>query len=125
MGFWVFMLVCNMLVPLVAILFGRCFQTKPPSQINGLYGYRTKRSMKNMETWKFAHHHCGKLWSKTGWVMLVISLAVMILFLGKEIIMIAYAGVTLCMLQCAVLLLTIIPVERALKKNFDQYGYRR
>lgn len=42
--------------------FGRLFQKNPPQEINSLYGYRTARSMKNRETWDFAHHYIGRLW---------------------------------------------------------------
>ncbi|MDO4554333.1 MAG: SdpI family protein, partial [Lachnospiraceae bacterium] len=28
--------------------------------MNGLKGYRTSRSMKNMDTWKFAHEYSGR-----------------------------------------------------------------
>ena len=42
-----------------------------PKHINGMLGYRTTRSMKNMDTWKFAHDYCGKLWWKIGWVMIL------------------------------------------------------
>ena len=36
----------------------------PPKEINGIIGYRTTMSRKNMDTWKFAHDYCGKLWLK-------------------------------------------------------------
>ena len=39
-GFWFFMLVMVLLVPLTMMLFGYLFYFKPPKDINGIYGYR-------------------------------------------------------------------------------------
>jgi len=125
MGFWIFMLVCDLLIPFTMIYFGRRFRSNPPDRINGIYGYRTKRSMKNMDTWKFAHDYCGKLWQKAGWIMLAVSVILLLLCCGKEILTVSKLGLILCMFQCVVLVVTIIPVERALKRNFDEYGRRR
>ena len=33
----------------------------PPKKINYLYGYRTRRSMQNYETWYFANKYAAKL----------------------------------------------------------------
>ena len=54
MGFWIFMLIMNLLIPFTMIGFGRHFMRKAPQKINGIYGYRTTMSMKNRETWEFA-----------------------------------------------------------------------
>ena len=35
---------------------------KTPKEINYVYGYRTKRSMMNEETWRFANQYFGKAW---------------------------------------------------------------
>ena len=53
MGFWIFMLACDLLIPVTMIGFGAYFQKGGPKEINGAFGYRTKRSMKNKEIWEF------------------------------------------------------------------------
>ena len=55
MGFWIFMLVMDLLIPVTMVFIGKRFQKKPPKEINGIYGYRTAMSMKNKETWEYAH----------------------------------------------------------------------
>src|SRR5688572_16208810 len=40
---------------LLWMLMGLIFYFRPPKKINGLYGYRTTRSMKNPENWHFAN----------------------------------------------------------------------
>ena len=47
MAFWIFCTAMTLLVPLVMLIFGRVFLIRPPRDINGVYGYRTRRSMRN------------------------------------------------------------------------------
>lgn len=124
MGFWIFMMICNLLIPVIMIVIGTVFVNHPPKSINGVYGYRTTMSMKNMNTWNFAHLYCGKLWRKIGWIMLPISIVVMIPLLGKSDNIIGIWGGVLETVECTILIAAIFPVERALKKNFDKDGNR-
>lgn len=50
MGFWIFMTIMNLLIPLTMILFGIYFIKKSPKEINTTFGYRTSMSMKNKDT---------------------------------------------------------------------------
>ena len=47
----------------------------PPKKINGLYGYRTRNSMKNQERWDFAQKHSAGELIRTGLVMVLIGIA--------------------------------------------------
>ena len=67
---------CNLLIPVVVIVTGIIMWKHYPKNINGLVGYRTTLSMKNMDTWRFANEHCGRLWYKMGVFMLVFSVLV-------------------------------------------------
>ena len=126
MEFWIFMLIMNLLIPFTMIGFGKFFISKAgPKEINMLFGYRTSMSMKNKETWTFAHLYFGKLWWRIGWIMLPISAVLMILLIGKGISTVGLLGSLICMIQGVFLILPIIPTERALRKNFDIYGFRR
>ena len=55
MGFWIFMLITDLLIPVIMTVFGWYFIKQAPKNINYLFGYRTEMSMKNEDTWKFAH----------------------------------------------------------------------
>lgn len=61
MGFWIFMVVMDLLIPLTMIGFGRYFLKSAPKEINVIFGYRTTMSMKNRDIWEFAHRYCGIL----------------------------------------------------------------
>jgi len=125
MGFWIFMLAVNLLIPLTMIGFGRFFMKTAPKEINAVFGYRTAMSMKNKDTWVFAHKYCGKIWYVTGLIMLPLSLAVMLLFIGGSEDVIGTVGGVVCLLQCVPLAGAVIPTERALKENFDINGSRK
>ena len=125
MGFWIFCTAMVLLTPVVMLLFGRRFQKKPPKTINSLYGYRTTRSMKNQDTWDFAHRTCGKLWFKLGLALLPVSLLAMLTVLGRGTTPVGMACFVVVMIQMAVLVGSLFPVERALKKTFDDFGRKR
>ncbi len=128
MGFWVFMLVSDMLIPAIMLGFGTYFEKRAPKEINDLFGYRTTMSMKNRETWEFAHHICGKLWKRLGWILLLLSILGMLaewFWLGSGESAVGACGTGICMAQCVVLVASIFPVEAALKRHFDEDGNPR
>lgn len=79
------------------IVVGRMSWKHCPKNINSLIGYRTTRSMKSMDTWKFAHEYCGKLWWKLGWLIMILT----------------------------ALIISIYPTEKALKEHFNDDGTRK
>lgn len=125
MGFWIFMLCMVLLTPITMLVFSRVFKKMPPYRINYWYGYRTARSMQNDETWAFAHAECAKVLKVLGWCCLIPSTIVMLVLRGKTEDMIGYVGAALTLLQLAAMFCGIIPVEQALKREFDRYGRRR
>ncbi len=125
MWFWYFMLVCDLLVPLAMIIGGRVLRKYSSRKISSLSGYRTPRSAKNMDTWKFANEYSGQLWQKCGWIMLLPSFAVHLPFYGSTEGVIGTVGLILCTVQCGIMLLTIPLTERALKQKFTDEGFLR
>lgn len=125
MWFWWFMFVCNLLIPVILIIVGRMMWKHCPKKINTVYGYRTKRSMKNMDTWRFAHNYCGRLWWKIGWFSLFPSVVVQIPFFESSEDVIGIVGGIICMIQVVILIASIFPTEAALKKTLNDDGTRR
>lgn len=124
MGFWIYMFIMDMLIPLTMFVVGRIFLKKAPKEINTLIGYRTTMSMKNKDTWEFAHKYCGKLWYVCGIILLPVSAAVMFFVAGKSESIVGTVGGILCMVQVFLMLFTIYPTEKALKQTFDKDGRR-
>ena len=108
MGFWIFMLFCDLLIPAVMIGFGGVWKKKPPKEINGFYGYRTAMAM----------YICG-------WILLVVTIPAMLPVMKADEDTVGNVGTVLCLLQIIPLILSIVPTELALRKNFDKNGRRR
>jgi len=121
-----------LIIPLIMIVFGSLLEKKPPKRINYFIGYRTTRSIKNMDTWKFANEHAGRTWRLAGWIALGVSIiatiAVNVLSridkLGMDFGFALYFVAALLGAQFITLIVTIFPTESALKKTFDKNGKR-
>ena len=99
MWFWWFMFVCDMLIPVTFIICGKMMQRQASEKMSGRAGYRTKCSMRNAETWKFANEHCGRLWWRIGWCMLPLSALVHLPFIHSSTGTIGTMGGILCAIQ--------------------------
>ncbi len=109
-----------LMVPIITLITGYLMYRHTPKSINGLVGYRTSRSMINQDTWNFANKYCALLWIKLGIITTFISFLIYILFDVNEIV-----SIVIVLIQTFLLLLSIIPVEKALKNTFDDDGNRR
>lgn len=125
MGFWIFMLIVDMLIPLTMLGFGKIFLNNSPGEINAVFGYRTSMSMKNRDTWEFAHKYCGKLWYRAGLILLPVSAVVIFCVREKSESVVGMVGGIVCAVQLVFLIGTIYPTEKALRQNFDRDGKRR
>lgn len=115
--YWNFMLIVALLIPLAMVVLGVLFVKKPPKKINYVYGYRTKRSMKNNDTWRFAHICCGKFLSIIGGIMLPVSALIMFV-IPKEEQYVTVATIVIVLVQCAFLSVSFFLTESSLKKKF-------
>lgn len=122
MGFWIYMLIITLLFPAIMIFFGLYFKKRTPREINYLFGYRTSRSIKTKETWEFAHKLLGRIWFTAGLVLLPVNIVPMLLVLGEGKDFIGNVGVVLCTVGVITIISTIIPIEIALKHNFNKDG---
>lgn len=112
--------------PVVLLLFGWLFtHGRYPKHPNGIYGYRTTRSMRNDETWTFAQERWGRSCWHVGWWLLLLSLFVVAILQTQSVRQHGpYVGAWITV-QGVLTLATIIPVERALKTKFDEFGRRK
>ena len=125
MGFWIFMLVMDLLFPVIMIVMGRYFMKTSPKEINYIFGYRTNMSMKNKDTWDFAHKYIGRLWFYLGLLLIPITVIPMLFVLGGTEDVVGTMGCIICVIALIILIVPIFPTERALKMNFDKDGNRK
>ena len=124
-GFYIYMLLTSLLIPVIMLVFGWIFRRQAPKKINVWYGYRSARSMKNEDTWVFAHQHIGRTWMLVGAVLLVISVIPMIAVYGKDDDTVSVVSLVLLFVQMLPMIMSLIPTERALKRTFDENGIRK
>ena len=79
-------------------------------------------SMKNKDTWEYAHRYCGKLWYVGGLVMFPVTVIVLACVFGKGDDCVGLVGGIVCTLQCVAIIGTTAATERELKKKFDRNG---
>ena len=120
MWFWWFILICDCIIPAIMIIAGRMMWKHCPKHMNSMSGYRTTRSMKNMDTWKFANDYCGRLWWKIGWIMII-----HIPFYGASDDTMGILSIIIIVIQLVFLIGSIFPTEKALKNNFNEDGTKR
>ena len=113
------------LIPVICFIFGILLYKHEPKKINGYYGYRTGRSMKNEDTWKFANNLLGRLWLGGGAVLIVISAAAVLAVNASRHDMFAAVSGLAVIMDLVFMAASIIRVESALKKRFNDDGSRR
>ena len=123
--FWWFILISDILIPITMVIAGRILHTNPPKSINVLAGYRTARSMKNMDTWVFANTHCGRVWQKIGLVMLLPTTLAHIPFYKGDDDIIGTISLVIITVQLVVMIASVLLTEKALKATFDDEGNRK
>ena len=96
-----------------------------PGKVNSIVGYRTKRSMVNFDTWKFANENCGRRWWRTGWILFTLTILAQLPFYGKNDADIGTLGLIICVVESCILIISIYPTEIALKRTFNEDGSRK
>lgn len=118
---WILSFLSAQVIPVTVLAAGYYYKNRVPKTMKT--GYRTARSTRSRETWVFAHRMLGRLWRPLGWVLLTVSFFGMfaVLIINKDAL--EKATSVLAIAQTVVMVGSLIPVERALKQNFDENGY--
>ena len=125
MGVWITLLFFVFLIPVMMLGFGYLFRKTEPKSINPLFGYRTARSMKNSETWAFAHRRIGLYWVRMGWWSAAITAVVMLCVFGRSEDTVGKVGSILTLAQLVPMFVSIGLVERDLARAFDKDGNKK
>ncbi len=104
----------HLLIGPLMILISYIFAKYPPKKINDLYGYRTKRSMRNQDCWDFANRHSIRLMWKISLLTCVVQ-AIGLILLNERM-----ALLTATIVLIATLIYSVYLTEKALKNKFDK-----
>lgn len=100
---------------LIFVIVGWIMYKYPPREINGLYGYRTFNSMRNLERWTFAQIYSARLMMILGVIYAILSIPSLFIDLSTTVAMIIGLGILI--LGCVLLL---IRTERAINQRFGK-----
>ena len=98
-----------MVIPLVIFYF------RPPKNINALYGYRTKRSSKNIDNWRFAQKYSSRIGIKFHLIVLLVQIIMLATMDIKKYILIIVGAFLIGLLISCILMFYF--TELALKKH--------
>ncbi|HDR7710565.1 TPA: SdpI family protein [Bacillus cereus] len=70
----------SVLIGVIFLIAAIILQKNPPTDINAVYGYRTKRSMKNKVLWDAGNRYSAEVMKQNGFIMMVIGSIISILF---------------------------------------------
>lgn len=115
--FPVYLLVFSLLIPAIQLFFG-WIMNRYPGDVNGVFGYRTRRSSQNKATWLFANRLAGKIWIRQALVALPVSLVCCLIFWS----VLEWASLFIAGAQIVLLISAIPIVERQLRRRFDKNG---
>lgn len=101
------------IIGMIFILAGLIQMIFPPKKINSLYGYRTPRSMKDIEVWNFAQKLSSKILILIGFVLTLFGMIALIF--GLQEVLINSIGIVLMILFAIIL---FFYMESAIKKKF-------
>ena len=110
------------LLPLVMVICGMSYTKRGPKKITRLQGYRSKMSMKNRDTWDFAHKNLGDFWFKLGAPLLAVTSVVSLLVFRESTKQITTWCGVIFVIQLVIMVLPVFYTEKALKENFDENG---
>lgn len=97
---------------IVFIIIGIITLKFPPKKINPLYGYRTKKSMKNQLNWTFAQTYSSKKMIISGFIMTLLSINFKVFSLtSKQTIIISFIGIAFSVIYI------VLKTENAIRKN--------
>ena len=110
----------TMITPLFLLIFGVKWKIKTPKNRSSIFSYHTELSVKNDDTWAFAHYHISKLWIRIGIITAIGTLVLMIYLKDNYSAMILWILVGQMLFLCA----TILFVDSLMKAVFDEAGNR-
>lgn len=120
MAFWLFMLTCAVITPVVMVFCGALYLRHPPRTPNAFYGYRTARSMHSTESWEFAQQHFGRLSLIYGAVSLPVCALPLLLVRHMGNTAVAVVGLCAAFFALGILLVSVFRTEAALRREFDR-----
>ena len=82
-------------------------------------------SMKNRNTWEYAHKYIGRLWFRLGFLLIPITVIPLLFVIGNSENVVGTVGLIVSFINTVVLIVPIFFTEKALNRAFDKDGNRK
>lgn len=122
--FFLFLFVCNCLIPAALLAAGIMLKKSPPKNPNALLGYRTSRSRQSKEAWEYAQRRFGEIMTKWSIPLLIVTAAVQLPFRHADEDILSILSLVMLIPPLVALAVVIAQVEKELKAKFGD-GKRR
>ncbi|ENQ3077017.1 SdpI family protein [Bacillus multifaciens] len=99
----------SLLIGIIFILSALLLKKYPPSDINAAFGYRTRRSMKNIELWHAGNKYSAEIMRQNGFFMMLIGSIISLTFRYPHTI------IALIALMILLIIIMFLRVETKLK----------
>ncbi len=125
MLYWSLLSLAILAIPFLVLLLGLLRWLAPTKRINYYFGYRSWRSTRTGELWKYAQSFSGKIWTWVGAVLLVPGIVQCFVMVGKSMTYMALAALGCIAVEAVVLLIAMLVIEIALWVKFTWKGKPR
>ncbi|MEI4802897.1 SdpI family protein [Bacillus sp. NPDC077411] len=99
----------SLLIGIIFILSALLLKKYPTTDINAAFGYRTRRSMKNIELWQAGNKYSAEIMRKNGFLMILIGSIISLTFRYPQTI------IALIALMILLIIIMFVRVETKLK----------
>ncbi|MGE8205553.1 SdpI family protein [Heyndrickxia sp. NPDC080065] len=99
----------SLVIGIIFILSAVILEKYPPTDINAVFGYRTRRSMKNIDLWNAGNKYSAEIMKKNGYYVIVIGSVISLLFKSP------FTMFAIVVLMIGLIIYMIIKVEKKLK----------
>ena len=125
MLFWLAVSLVSIGIPLAMIILGILFIRAAFVGFTSFVSYSTRRSRRSKEEWAYANKSLGRALIIFGALLLpVYSIIMLALFSANESLVGLFGGIII-LTSIIPVLISVLPIERRLKKKFDIFGHRK
>ena len=110
--------IVQIIISVFVLFIGLVLKYYPPKAINGLYGFRTELSMKNLNTWNKGNEIAANLFIKGSMVLIFIKL-IQIIFIPNLAV---FNTIIFLVALVTTLILSAVLTQIKLKKIFNSDG---
>ena len=109
--------------PVIMLVLGWIYSTKPPKEANYSVGYRFWWGMSSLEAWTFTQQLAGKVFTLFGRILTAIAAVIGIILFFLQPMAMAWTAVITLVIELVVIGGACIFINTKVMKTYDKEGY--